>query len=210
MLSFLHPLLVELRFLPSFIVAIFCAIIIHELGHLFASKRCHCTILSASFGFGKILYKKEINNINYQICLIPLGGYLSLKGEMEYCKSKTALTNLKYRQKVYIVLAGIGANCLTAILSFGLFAMFGLSFFFHFAYLSILLGLSNLFILFPGLDGSYPLLFLLEKPLGKKEGIKVMQRAIDIGMFFINVLNIGCIIYFVIIGIYFISKLIKG
>jgi membrane-associated protease RseP (regulator of RpoE activity) len=191
----------------SIVISLILVILIHESGHYIAAKRSNCQILVASFGFGKILYKKRINNIDYQICLIPLGGYISLKNELDYSKSKTALTNLKYRQKVYIVLAGIGANCLSAIFAFGLFVMFKLDFFYYFAYLSILLGLSNLIVFIPGIDGSYPLLFLLEKVFGKKEGIKVMQRAVDVGMFFINILNIGCIVYFVI---YFLLKLIKG
>jgi membrane-associated protease RseP (regulator of RpoE activity) len=207
MLSFLHSILFYVLAINQIIAILLLAITLHELGHLFASKRCGCRVYEFSIGFGRKIFSKTINGTLYKLSWILLGGYCCLEGELNYSKSKTALTNLKYRQKVYIVLAGIGANCLSAIFSFGLFTMFKLDFFYYFAYLSILLGLSNLIILVPGIDGSYPLLFLLEKVFGKKEGIKVMQRAVDVGMFFINILNIGCIVYFVI---YFLLKLIKG
>lgn len=207
MLSFLYPILPYISSTIQIFIILLLCITIHEAGHLIASKRCGCKVYEFSIGFGPKIFAKKIKGTVYKLSWILLGGYCSLQGEMNYSKSKTALTNLKYRQKVYIVLAGIGANCLSAIFSFGLFTMFKLDFFFYFAYLSILLGLSNLILIIPGIDGSYPFLFLLEKIFGKREGIKVMQRAVDVGMFFINILNIGCIIYFVI---YFLFKFMKG
>jgi membrane-associated protease RseP (regulator of RpoE activity) len=182
----------------EFIAALIVAIIVHEAGHLIASKRCKCKVTIFSLGFGKPFFKKLVNGTTYQISWILLGGFCALEGEMEYSKKKYALMNLKYTQKLYIVLAGIGANCLSAIFSFGLYSMFGQDWFYMFGQLSILLGLSNLIFLLPGIDGSYPFLFLLEKVFGKKEGIKVMARAVDVGMFFINFLNLVCVVY----GIY--------
>jgi membrane-associated protease RseP (regulator of RpoE activity) len=193
----------------QFLSILFLCIIIHELGHLFAAQRCHCKVNVFSVGFGKILWQRYWNGTIYQICWIFLGGFCSLEGELEYSKSKTALTNLKYRQKLYIVMAGIAANCLSAIIVFGLFTMFQIEFFYLFGLIAILLGLSNLLIVFPGIDGCYPFLFLLEKPFGKKEGIKVMQRAVEVGMFFINLLNVACVYYIGYQIVMFITRVIK-
>jgi len=181
-------------------ISLILSIIIHETGHLIAAKRCGCKVLVFSIGFGRPFFQKFIHGTIYQVAWILLGGYCSLKGEMDYRKSKYALTNLKYMQKLYVVLAGVGVNCLTGLIAYGLYWIFGGEFFFYFAFLTILLGLSNL-IPIPGIDGSYPFLFLLEKVFGKKEGIKVMQRAVDVGMFFINMLNIGCVYYCIYVGV---------
>ena len=177
-------------------ICVFCAIIIHELGHLIASKRAKCKVDVFSIGFGKPIFRLKYKGTYYQLCWILLGGYCSLEGEMEYSKKPTALMNLGYLRKLYIILAGIGANCLSAIFAFGLFVMFNIDAFYLFGMISILLGLSNL-IPVPALDGSYPFLFLTEKVFGKKDGVKIRKRAIEIGMLIINTLNIICIVYLI-------------
>jgi membrane-associated protease RseP (regulator of RpoE activity) len=184
-------------------------IILHELGHLFSAKRCKCKVNEFSVGFGKTIIQRKINGTNYKLCWILLGGYCALDGELEYTKKKYALTNLRYLQKLYIVFAGVAVNCLSGIFAFGFYSMFGIEYFQWFGHFSILLGLSNLIILFPGIDGAYALLFLLEKPFGKKDGIALMNRAVEVGMFFLNVLNIVCIIYFGQVFIKWIWSLIR-
>jgi len=181
----------------TLLISVFIGIIAHELGHFFAAKRCGCGVLVFSIGFGKPIFKKMWKNTLWQICPILLGGYCALKGELDYSTSKTAFTNLRYIQKCYIALAGIAVNCLTGLSALGLDYFFKVECLFVFGWLVIMLGLSNLIVLFPGIDGSYPLLFLLEKIFGKKEGLLVINRAVEVGGFFMNLLNIYVVFYLV-------------
>jgi len=177
------------------IISLIISIILHEGAHFFATIRSKCGVTIVSLGFGKPIFKFVHNKITYQICWILLGGYCSLEGELDYSKSKCAFTNLTYSRKCYIALAGIAINCLSGLI------VIGINHFLHnpnlalFGWLSILLGLSNLLVIIPGIDGSYPLLFLLEKIFGKKEGLLVIGRAIDVGAFFMYWLNIYVVGY---------------
>lgn len=58
-------------------------VFIHELGHYWVAKRQGIHIEVFSIGFGKPLYSWKHNGVTWQICLIPLGGYVSWKGEGE-------------------------------------------------------------------------------------------------------------------------------
>jgi len=194
MLSFIHPLLPHINFAAQICIILILVIMIHELGHLWGAKKYRCKVKVFSIGFGKPFFSFRKGETIYQISWVLLGGYCSLDGELDYSKKKRAFTNLPYMQKSCIALSGILANCITGLMSLGLGVLFNWVPFYNFGYLSIVLGLSNL-IPFPALDGSYPLLFLLEKKFGKKDGIILMQRAVNAGMFFINLLNIFCILY---------------
>lgn len=185
----------EIILFINILVILFLSIIIHESCHFIAAKRSKCGVTTFSIGFGRPIFKFTKNNIVYQLCWILLGGYCSLEGELEYSTSPTAFLNLKYRQKVYIALAGIAGNSLSAFIAFLIYQFIKIDFFFLFGFLSIALGLSNLIVIVPGIDGSYPFLFLLEKIKGKKYGIKLMVKLVNIGMKIINTLNIICVVY---------------
>jgi membrane-associated protease RseP (regulator of RpoE activity) len=177
------------------IISLIISIILHEGAHFFATIRSKCGVTIVSLGFGKPIFKFVHNKITYQICWILLGGYVALCDELNYSTSKQSFTNLTYSRKCYIVLAGIAVNCIVGLLALGLDYFFNNANLFIFGWISIMLGLSNLIVIIPGIDGSYPLLFLLEKALGKREGLLVIKRAVEVGSVFINWLNIYVIFY---------------
>ncbi len=56
-------------------------VFIHELGHFVIAKMCGVKVLKFSLGFGPKLVSKRRGETEYQICAIPLGGYVQMLGE---------------------------------------------------------------------------------------------------------------------------------
>ena len=92
-------------------------IIFHELGHYYAALVCGLTPKSVCVGFGRLVGQvADKNKTMWQVRLWPLGGYVDLCGT-----SKRAIAQyhaLHYRQKAFILLGGISANILLAIILF--------------------------------------------------------------------------------------------
>ncbi len=55
-------------------------VLIHELGHFWVARRQGIDVEVFSIGFGKPLYFWQYRGVKWQICLIPLGGYVLFKG----------------------------------------------------------------------------------------------------------------------------------
>ncbi|WP_317398262.1 RIP metalloprotease RseP [Helicobacter bilis] len=57
-------------------------IFFHELGHFLFARLFGVRVLVFSIGFGKKLITKQYKGTEYTLSLIPLGGYVKLKGEI--------------------------------------------------------------------------------------------------------------------------------
>lgn len=68
--------------LLCFAVAIGILVTIHEGGHFLAARWCGVKVERFSIGFGKIIWQKtDKHGTQFAISLIPLGGYVKMKGE---------------------------------------------------------------------------------------------------------------------------------
>ncbi len=56
-------------------------VFIHELGHFVVAKMCGVKVLKFSLGFGPKLASHRRGETEYQVCAIPLGGYVQMLGE---------------------------------------------------------------------------------------------------------------------------------
>ena len=56
-------------------------VFVHELGHFVIAKLCGVKVLKFSLGFGPRLVGRRHGETEYQICAIPLGGYVQMLGE---------------------------------------------------------------------------------------------------------------------------------
>lgn len=56
-------------------------IFFHELGYFIVAKLCGVRVEFFSLGFGTKLIKREVGQTDYYLSLIPLGGYVQLRGE---------------------------------------------------------------------------------------------------------------------------------
>lgn len=55
-------------------------IFIHELGHYFAAKKVGMTVEAFAIGFGKPIFTWERKGVKWQLCCLPFGGYVRIKG----------------------------------------------------------------------------------------------------------------------------------
>ncbi|MDX9762566.1 MAG: RIP metalloprotease RseP [Desulfomonilia bacterium] len=65
----------------AFVIVLGILIFIHELGHFLFAKLNGVGVLKFSLGFGPALVKKRVGETEYQISVIPLGGYVKMLGE---------------------------------------------------------------------------------------------------------------------------------
>ena len=69
--------MIYINLLIIFLVLIF----IHELGHYSTARYFGIKVTDFSIGFGKTIFSfVDKNNTNWKISLIPLGGYVKIKG----------------------------------------------------------------------------------------------------------------------------------
>jgi len=66
----------------AFIFVFSILIFFHEFGHFIAAKASGVRVYKFSFGFGPKITGFTKNQTEYLICLIPLGGYVKMAGEM--------------------------------------------------------------------------------------------------------------------------------
>jgi regulator of sigma E protease len=88
-------------------------IIVHELGHFLAAKWCGLKIDKFAIWFGKPLWKKKIDDVEYILGSIPAGGYVALPqmAPMEAIEGKTDtpredLPPASPGQKIIVAFAG--------------------------------------------------------------------------------------------------------
>jgi len=110
--------MIYINLLIIFLLIIF----LHELGHYFAARLFKAEITDFSIGFGKTIYSFiDKNKTNWKISLIPLGGYVKIKGlDNIFQKNKTkeyelgTFQSLTLIKKIIVLLAGSIFNILSA------------------------------------------------------------------------------------------------
>ena len=102
------------------IVALGILITVHELGHFIAARIFGVEAEKFSIGFGPRLISFTKGKTNFRISLIPLGGYLKMKGENpdEETDMEGSFKSKKWWQRAIIAFAGPFANFLFALLIF--------------------------------------------------------------------------------------------
>ena len=106
----------------NLLIIILLLIFIHELGHYTASRFFGAQVTDFSIGFGKSLFTfKDKKNTRWKISLIPLGGYVKIKGlESIFLNDKNknfdkdSFQSLSLFKKIIILLAGSFFNILSA------------------------------------------------------------------------------------------------
>ncbi len=118
-----------------FIVAVLMLaflIFVHELGHFTIARICGVKVEVFSIGFGKKLCFFKLFGTQFALSLIPLGGYVKLKG-MDKEENETNETNQAHDsyaqkspfQKLWILFGGAFFNFLFAILVYFFLALGG-------------------------------------------------------------------------------------
>ena len=114
-----------------FIIAIATLVTFHEFGHFWVARKVGVKVLRFSIGFGKQLWswRKNPDDTEFVIALIPLGGYVKMVDEREAQVAAADLPFAFNRQslsaRTAIVAAGPISNLLLAVVLFWLVLVIG-------------------------------------------------------------------------------------
>jgi regulator of sigma E protease len=100
------------------VLALSFLVFIHELGHFLAAKKVGVHVLEFSIGFPPKVYSKLIGKTEYLISLIPIGGYVRLKGQGIDDEDKSDPENYAAKsvaQRFLILISGPLMNLLVAL-----------------------------------------------------------------------------------------------
>lgn len=101
-------------------------IIVHELGHFFAAKKCGIRVEEFSVGMGPLIVSKKKGETEYSLRAFPIGGYCKMQGEMDeedygemvdpdYEKSRS-FNQKSVMQKIGVIFAGPAMNFILAFI----------------------------------------------------------------------------------------------
>ncbi len=106
------------------ILGLVAMIIIHEFGHFIAARAVGVEVTRFSVGFGPILFRYKPKVTEYALSLIPLGGYVKMKGEEIDERDEEDTEGAFFAQPVWkrmvIVFAGPFFNIVSAVLFFAI------------------------------------------------------------------------------------------
>ena len=98
-------------------------ILVHEFGHFITAKKAGVHIYEFSIGMGPLIKThKGKDGINYNIRVLPIGGFVSMAGEVyedddtKKIKKEDFMCNKKWWQRVIILAAGVFNNFVLAII----------------------------------------------------------------------------------------------
>jgi membrane-associated protease RseP (regulator of RpoE activity) len=110
-----HELLAGLSYRGTFILStVFCmalAMIVHELGHLFAARTCKVSASEIGLGLGPRLFGFRLGRITFSLRAIPIASFLRIDGK--------ALEARSVSQQLFVHLGGILFNLMAAFLTYG-------------------------------------------------------------------------------------------
>ena len=114
----------------TFLLVLSFLVFFHELGHFLAARYFGVKVYVFSIGFGKQLYAKEWKGTTWQFALVPLGGYVKMKGQDDSKPSLVEDGNDSYNtkkpwQRIIILFAGPFANFILAAILYFSIAMMG-------------------------------------------------------------------------------------
>ena len=109
------------------IVLFLSLVIIHELGHFWVAKRNGVKPEEFGIFFPPRLWKKRMKGgWDFSVNLLPLGGFVKLKGEHDSDTAKGSFGAATDRAKAKIMLAGVALNLVTALGLFTVLAWTGM------------------------------------------------------------------------------------
>ena len=100
------------------ILAFGLLIFLHELGHYLTARLFGVAVKEFSIGMGPRLvgYTSKKTGIEYKLCLLPIGGYVSMVGEDEETDDPNALGKKPAWQRLIIMAAGGVTNLILGFL----------------------------------------------------------------------------------------------
>lgn len=105
-------------------------VVVHEWGHFIAARRNGVEVEEFGIGFPPKVWGKKIktqkSEFLFTINLLPLGGFVKLKGESDSDKRKGSFGAASLKTKIKIMTAGVFMNLVTALILFTALAWIGM------------------------------------------------------------------------------------
>ena len=103
-----------------FIIILLVLVVVHEYGHFQTAIWFKMKVEEFAFGFPPRLFSKIRKGVKYSFNLLPLGGYVKIKGEDGEDLSEGSFASKSYIAQITVLIAGILMNVLIAwVLFFG-------------------------------------------------------------------------------------------
>lgn len=96
-------------------------IFIHEGGHFLAAKLSKVTVNEFAIGFGPTIWHSKNTKTKYCLRLIPLGGFVSMEGEVEKSEKEGSFSKASILKRIFIVAAGGTVNIIFALMVYFIF-----------------------------------------------------------------------------------------
>jgi regulator of sigma E protease len=105
-------------------------VVVHELGHFLVARRNGVEAEEFGIGFPPAFYRKKVKSkrgdFDFTLNLLPLGGFVKLKGEHDADTEKGTFGAASTWAKTKIMAAGVVMNAITAFLLFTFVALVGM------------------------------------------------------------------------------------
>ena len=108
------------------VLVFFGLVMVHELGHFVVARRNGVRVLEFGIGFPPRLFSKTRNKTRYSFNLLPIGGFVRLKGEDGANKDSDSFAAQGYKTKSKIVMAGVSVNLAVAYIIFTFLLIVGM------------------------------------------------------------------------------------
>ncbi|MDH3689667.1 MAG: RIP metalloprotease RseP [Gammaproteobacteria bacterium] len=115
----------------GFIVALGILVTVHEFGHFWVARRLGVKVLRFSIGFGAPIWSRRagLDDTEYVVAAIPLGGYVKMldenEGEVDPADLHRAFNRKPLISRSAIVLAGPAFNFLFAVFAYWMISVIG-------------------------------------------------------------------------------------
>ena len=115
----------------AFVVALGVLVTVHEFGHFWVARRLGIKVLTFSVGFGRALWSRRsrVDETEFVIAMIPLGGYVKMldesEGNVALHERHRAFNRQPLATRVAVVVAGPAFNFLFAVVAYWCMYMIG-------------------------------------------------------------------------------------
>jgi regulator of sigma E protease len=99
-------------------LSLIALMIIHEFGHFIIAKKFGVRVEEFGIGYPPRIFGKKIGETIYSINLLPLGAFVRIYGEEGGVDDYRSFTKLRIWQRVLVVIGGVAAFWLAAIIIF--------------------------------------------------------------------------------------------
>lgn len=98
----------------TFLLVLVFLVLAHELGHFLTAKKFGVGVEEFGLGFPPRLAAKKIKNTVYSLNILPLGGFVKIKGEDGETREPDSFAAAAAGRRALILSAGVGMNIITA------------------------------------------------------------------------------------------------